>query len=228
MRYKAILFDFEGTLVDFQWKMDEAVEETLEALSTFGFAPDTLSGCDYAALFNVAMEESEKLGLPVERVRKKIEKIYDRYDMDALSRWTPKDDVAYVLDNLRNRNILTSLVTNAGEKAVSLLLRRFDLDRMLKPIITRNSVNKLKPDGEGIHRALGALRVRGKDTLFVGDSVTDILASKQAGVEIVIIPGGENQLEEIEAYGPDFIVGGLSEILPKIFKEYGANFHEHF
>ena len=73
--------------------------------------------------------------------------------------------------------------------------------------------------GEGLHRALGALRVRERETLFVGDSVTDILASKDAGVGIVIILGGESQREEVEAHGPDFILGGLSEISLKILKD---------
>lgn len=213
MRYKAVLFDFEGTLVDFQWKMDEAVEEALDALSILGFDTDIFSGCDYAALFNKAMEKSQRLGLPVEKVREKIDKIYDRFDMDALSRWTPKDDATYVLENLINRGILVGLVTNAGEKAVSLLLRRFDFDGMLKPVITRNSVKRLKPEGDGLQLALDALKVEKREALFVGDSITDILASRVVGVDIAVIPGGESNREEIEAYGPNFILVALSEIL---------------
>jgi len=213
MAYKAVLFDLEGTLVDFQWKMDEAVGEAIKALSIFGFDIAVFSGSDYAALFNKAMEESQRLGFSVERVREKIEEIYDRFDMDALSRWTPKNDAAYILENLINRGILTGLVTNAGQKAVSLLLRRFDLDGLLRPVITRNSVEKLKPEGEGLHQALGALKAGQGETLFVGDSVTDILASKAAGVDIAIIPGGESSREEIAAHCSDFILGSLSEIL---------------
>jgi len=213
MGYKAVLFDFEGTLVDFQWKMDEAVEEALDALSIFGFDTDIFSGCDYAALFNKTMEESQRLGLPVEKVREKIDKIYDRFDMDALSRWTPKDDARYVLENLIDRGILTGLVTNAGEKAVSLLLRRFDLDRLLKPVITRNSVKRLKSEGDGLQLALDSLKVEKREALFVGDSITDILASRVVGIDIAVIPGGESNREEIEAYGPNFILVALSEIL---------------
>jgi HAD superfamily hydrolase (TIGR01549 family) len=213
MGYKAILFDLEGTLVDFQWKMDKAVEEATKALSVFGFDTAVFSGNDYAALFNKAMEESQRLGFSVEGVREKIEEIYDRFDMDALSRWTPKDDTAYILENLINRGILTGLVTNAGQKAVSLLLRRFDFDGMLKTIITRNSVKRLKPEGEGLQSALDVLKVGKGETLFVGDSITDILASREVGVDIAVIPGGESSRHAMKLYVPDFILGALSEIL---------------
>jgi phosphoglycolate phosphatase len=213
MGYKAILFDFEGTLVDFQWKMDEAVEETLKALSIFGFDTAVFIGSDYAALFNKAMEESQRLGFSVERVREKIEEIYDRFDIDALSRWTPKDDAISVLEDLRNRRVLTGLVTNAGQKAVSSLLRRFNFDGLLNPIITRNSVKRLKPEGEGLQSALDVLKVGKGETLFVGDSITDILASREVGVDIVVIPGGESSRHGMELYVPDFILGALSEIL---------------
>jgi HAD superfamily hydrolase (TIGR01549 family) len=213
MEYKAVLFDFEGTLVDFQWKMGVAVEEAQEALSNFGFGTDSFSGCDYAALFNKAMEESQRLGLPVERVGDQINKIYDRFDMDALSRWTPRSDVPHIFEDFINRGILIGLVTNAGLKAVSLFLRRFNFDGMLNIVITRDSVRKLKPEGEGLQMALDALNVEKRQALFVGDSITDILASRMVGVDIAVILGGESNREEIEVYKPDFIIGTLTEIL---------------
>ena len=42
-----------------------------------------------------------------------------------------------------------------------------------------------------------ALKVEKHDTLFVGDSITDILASRVLGGDIAVIPLGESNRQEI-------------------------------
>ena len=214
--YRAILFDFEGTLVDFQWKMDEAVHEVLAMLSEFGLDIDIFYGCDYAALFNRAIEESERLTLPHEIVREKIGEVYDRFDTDAVERWEPKDDVKYVLENLIKKSVLIALVTNAGKKAIDHFLQRFDLKRLLDVVVTRDDVIKLKPHAEGILKAIDILHVDNNETLFVGDSVTDIKATKDAGIDVVMVPGGESNILDIKTFKPKFIVDSLTDVLSLI------------
>jgi phosphoglycolate phosphatase-like HAD superfamily hydrolase len=55
----------------------------------------------------------------------------------------------------------------------------------------------------------------------VGDSRTDVLAARDAGVRVAIITGGESALE---AYGdllPDAFLDGLSEVLGIDRRAYG-------
>lgn len=211
--YKAVLFDFEGTLVNFQWKTEEAMGEALAALETLGFDVNVFRRYDYSELFNKAVDESERLGLPLELVRGKIEEVYDRFDMDAVQRWTPREDAKYVLENLMKEGVLTGLVTNAGRKAISLLLERFDFKRLLSVVITRNDVEKLKPHGESILKAIDTLQLRKRKILFVGDSVTDIRATLQVGIEVAIVLGGESKTQDIEKCNPRYILRSLSEVL---------------
>jgi len=213
---KALLFDFEGTLVDFQWNIDEAVEDLLGALAALGFDHGVFSKYDYATLFNRAMEESKLLGLPSEVVLEKIGEVYDRFDMDAAKRWTPKDNAKYVLEDLVKKGIFTGLVTNAGRKAISMLLERFDFKRLMDVVITRNDVSRLKPQGESILKAIHALKVNKREALFVGDSVTDIKAAQDAGVDVAVVLGGESNRRDVEKYKPKFILYSLSEILKLI------------
>ena len=211
--YKAVLFDFEGTLVNFQWKTEEAMGEALTALETLGFDVNVFRRYDYSELFNKAVDESERLGLPLELVRGKIEEVYDRFDMDGVQRSTPREDAKYVLENLMKEGVLTGLVTNAGRKAISLLLERFDFKRLLSVVITRNDVEKLKPHGESILKAIDTLQLGKRKILFVGDSVTDIRATLQVGIEVAIVLGGESKTQDIEKCNPRYILRSLSEVL---------------
>lgn len=214
--YSAILFDFEGTLVDFQWNIDEAVKELLAALAALGFDHGVFSKYDYATLFNRAIEESELLRLPSAVVLERIGEVYDRFDMDAAERWTPKDNAKYVLENVMKEGVLTGLVTNAGRKAISILLERFDFKRLLNVVITRNEVSRLKPHGESILKAIDDLQVSKRETLFVGDSVTDIRAAKEVGIDVAMVLGGESRRQDMEKYEPRFILSSLSEVLKLI------------
>jgi beta-phosphoglucomutase-like phosphatase (HAD superfamily) len=52
----AVLFDFEGTLVDFQWKLAEAVAEALEMLRGMGFPKDGIRSRKYSTLMTEATQ----------------------------------------------------------------------------------------------------------------------------------------------------------------------------
>ena len=211
--FRAVLFDFEGTIVDFQWKAAEAVEEASAALTMFGFDKGLFNGCNYATLFNVSMEQAYGVGVSPGELSMKLGEIYDRYDLDALDRWRPRDDAAYVLEKTRQCGILTGLVTNAGKKAISLFLQRFRFEQLFDVVVTRNHVDRLKPDGSGILRAMKALKVERGACLYVGDSVNDIKATRSVGIDIAAVLEGESPKNDIEAYKPRFVVDSLSSLL---------------
>ena len=109
MGYKAIIFDFEGTLVDFQWEMDKAVEAVRARLQKFGFNEEVFQDCDYAELFNKAMDMAESSGLSAERIREEIEEVYEEFDLDALTRWSLRDGSGYILKILKENEIPIAL-----------------------------------------------------------------------------------------------------------------------
>ncbi len=211
--YSAILFDFEGTLVDFQWKIDEAIHEALATLAMLGFDEELFQGCDYADLFNSSIEQAGKLGLSPQKTLEKLGEIYDRYDLDALDRWGPKGDALFVLENLIMRGVLTGLVTNVGQKALSIFLQRFRFQGLFKVVVTRNHVGRLKPDGEGIFRAMKTLKVEKRKCLYVGDSVNDIITTKEVGIDVAVVPGGESKTLDIKTNNPSFILDSLTDVL---------------
>ncbi|MGD8985203.1 MAG: HAD hydrolase-like protein, partial [Desulfobacteraceae bacterium] len=74
----------------------------------------------------------------------------------------------------------------------------------------------LKPQGESILKAIDDLQVSKGETLFVGDSVTDIKATEDAGVDVAMVLGGESKRQDMEKHKPKFILYSLSEVLKLI------------
>jgi HAD superfamily hydrolase (TIGR01509 family) len=210
---EAILFDFEGTLVDFQWNLGGAVQETLEMLIALGFPEDRLSGKKYSVLMTDAQKLAPEVGQSPERMRELIGTVYDRYDEDALSRWVLRSDAKELLITLRAKGIRTALVSNVGRHALEKAILKFDLKDFFHVLVSRNDVRALKPSGEGIRFALNQLNVPEERALFVGDSVDDIQAGREAGIRVIFISGGENPREALLSEEPDATIRHLKELL---------------
>ncbi len=201
--FRVVLFDFEGTLVDFQWDLRNAVDEAREALVRLGYPPSSLVD-SYALLRNNAVLTAHERGLDQQEVARGIDEIYDRYDRDALARWAAQPGVPRLLQGLKERQVRIGLVTNIGRRVIEQAVARLELIEFMDTIVTRNDVELLKPSGDGIKTALHRLGGDRAAALFVGDSVADILAARDAGVKVAIVQGGESDAGSLAAAQPTF------------------------
>ena len=211
---EAVLFDFEGTLVDFQWQLEQAVSEIIISLEKAGYPPD-LFGIDpsYAHIYNKSMEltlcEDDIQSLMIKNI---ISSTYDNYDLDALSRWNLYPDTIEVLDRLGGDGYKLGLVTNIGQVALSTALGRFDLTERFDIIISRNDVARLKPDPEGLFIALDRLNSAADEAIFIGDSVNDIDAASAAGIFSCYLSGGENSSTTGVNFVADYEIQSLNQL----------------
>lgn len=210
---EAVLFDFEGTLVDFQWNLKGAVQETLERLNALGFPAGRLQGMKYSILKNQAMAMALEIGKSPEQVKEEIDSIYDRFDADALLRWNLRPQAKEFLSCLQTSDIRTGLVSNVGKKALEKGIEKLGLSSLFNTLVSRNDVRHLKPNSEGIRLALNHLDIPKEKALFVGDSIDDIQAAKEAGLRVVIILGGENPKPDLLSVGPDFLIQDYGELI---------------
>ena len=211
--HAAVLFDFEGTLVDFQWHLAEAVRETLAMLEASGFASEKFSGLKYSALMLKAQQAAAEAGRSPEEVRNKIGLIYDRFDEDALSRWTLRPKAGEFLSALRAAGIKTGLVSNIGQRILGKAFAKLKLDGLFDVAVNRNDVQNLKPHPEGILWALDRLGIPQEKALFIGDSLDDIQAARAAGIKVMTIIGGENKPAELLAARADALFNNYEELL---------------
>jgi len=210
---EAVLFDFEGTLVDLEWDLQGAVKETLEMLKTLRFPIQQFQGMKYSTLMLEALKMAQEIGQPTDRVKEKIGAIYDRFDEDAFMRWNLRDGSEDFLSALKTRGIKIGLVSNVGRKALENALLKLDLHPFFNVVVSRNDVQFMKPSGEGLSLALSRLQVIQDKTLYIGDSLDDIQAAKAAGVKVIIIMGKENSKAELLSAEPDQLIHHFNELL---------------
>jgi phosphoglycolate phosphatase-like HAD superfamily hydrolase len=210
-----VIFDFDGTIVKSAYQYREAKQALIRKFGDFGIETDnmdinesTMSIIDKAQA-QIAERDSRRLN----RLRSATNHVLDDFDVKAMPLAELRLNSKLVLESLANAGVKVGLVTNAGEKAVSKLLKEFEIRRFFDVVVTRDDVRRMKPSSEGLRKAIVDLECDRRDVLYVGDSWIDVRCAKEAGVVAVAITGGLGATDRLEEEAPDFTVNSLDELL---------------
>lgn len=101
-----------------------------------------------------------------------------------------------VLTHLEENNITWGIVTNKPSRFTFDLLKSLGLDKRSACIICGDSLSKRKPDPDQILHACELIQCSPEETLYVGDTSTDVIASKAAGTKSLVALYGYIKAEE--------------------------------
>ena len=211
-RPKAYLFDFEGTLVTFEWNLKEGMAAMLKGIVSSGYSleklkktPSYVNIHDYASEIKEQNKESTIMDI--------INNIFDQFDADALTRWSLNPCAKSTIKKLKEKGFPVGLVTNVGSIAIEGAINTLGLENLFDSVITRNDVRRLKPSPEGLHMASKALKVNPDSVLLIGDSFDDIGAARAAGMKCCFIKGGQDIVHLEYPYKPIIIINSLEELI---------------
>jgi len=128
------------------------------------------------------------------------------------------DGVRPMLEKLHEHGIKMGIVTQKGRDYIfegcragaTIELKKTNILHLFGVIIGFEDVRQTKPDPEGINLALTRLQSRPAETLFVGDSLADLLAAKNAGSRSCHAQWGITNLEDLRA---DYIAATPQQLL---------------
>jgi pyrophosphatase PpaX len=90
-----------------------------------------------------------------------------------------------LLTDLKSSGVRLGIFTGKGKETTELTLGFHGIRSLFDIVVTGSGVKNHKPDPEGVELALKRLKVRAKDAVLVGDSLSDYKAAASAGTDFI-------------------------------------------
>jgi HAD superfamily hydrolase (TIGR01509 family) len=198
----AFLFDLDGTLIDSVYQHVLAWHEALEevGLSLAVWRIHRRIGMSGGLLVQaLGREIGRRLTLEqAQELQRRHAAAYERYQ-GAIQ---PLPGARELLQQLSRANVLYAIATSGRPEGARSALERLGV-RPEIPVITRQEVQRAKPDPDLFLAAAQRLNLPITRAMVVGDSVWDLLAARRAGcLGIGLLSGGygKEELEQVGAY----------------------------
>ncbi len=205
--YEYILFDFDGTLIDTNELIIEALQGT-----TKQFLGRTLSNDELSSILGKYLElQMKSLS---EKYYKEMMAYYREYykaNQDTMIKGFP--GVAEMLRELKAFGCRTAIVSAKGRGGIEHGLEYFKLNQYIDVIISAYDIENNKPHPEPATKALTALGGSSGKALMIGDSPYDIQCGHNAGMKSVLVEWSIFPKDVLLACNPDFIAESCDDIV---------------
>ena len=142
-----------------------------------------------------------------------LEPFLDHYAAHIADNSLPYPHAVDTLRALSERNSKLAVVTNKRIELTCKLLDELELTTWFDVIVGGDTAANPKPAPDPIFYACHAIGLSPREILFVGDSRTDVNASRAAGCRVVCVPDGYNHGVAPERLGADAIIGSLADLV---------------
>jgi len=209
MNFRAVLFDFDGTLTPSLPLWVKAYEIALDGLGVRVPREEIVERCFFRdwsdAAASVGVASPEALRVAVEHGL-----------LEAFREAVLFPLALPLIHHCREQGMQVALVTSSPRSMIAHVLPRLELHERFDFVICGGDVVNYKPHPEPVLTTLRALGRRADEAIMVGDSRADILAGKAAGTTTALfLPDDHTQFhstEALHACGPDHVFSDHVEL----------------
>ena len=239
MSIKGIIFDKDGTLIDFDafWvslsvsalkdilnnlkREDIPVEEFLEVFGVHDGVTD-IDGILCKGTY-------EEMGIAVQGVLEKhgcdmateeiIKSVLDSYNRNAEEGIVKPvcENIRGVLCGLKNKGIKLAVVTTDNSKLTEMCLKKLGVYDLFDKIYTDDGKTPVKPDPYCANAFADFAGIDKSELLMVGDTMTDVRFAKNAGIKVLAVGKKAESRDRLAPFA-DFVKPDISYI-PEVIGE---------
>jgi len=189
--FKALLFDFDGTLLD---SFSVHFEVFKVVFARFGIEIDKEH---FINTYSPNWYKSyEAMGLP-EKDWKSADKFWVETAEKRRTNLFP--GVPETLTKLCDSHVI-GLVTSGTKSRVVKDLERTGIGAIFKTVVTGDDIQKPKPFPEGLEKALSDLGLQPHQAVYIGDAYADYEMAQAAGVDFIGVKSAYGGLDSDDSY----------------------------
>ncbi|MDW0110580.1 HAD family hydrolase [Sporosarcina aquimarina] len=183
---KAVIFDFDGTIIDTESAWFDIYTEILKEQHGFNLTLEEfvkVVGSTDGALFDFI---DESLDVPMDRtifhdqVNSRFETIREQLAL--------RDGFLETAEQLKKRNIKLAVASSSSRNWIEGFLTQYGLLEYFPIIVSADDVDEVKPHPAIYQVALNQLGITADEAIAVEDSYNGSIAAISAGIHCLIIP----------------------------------------
>ncbi|PHK50285.1 HAD family hydrolase [Staphylococcus edaphicus] len=188
--YKAVVFDFDGTIVDTEKHLFEVINKHLEQHNlkqiSLDFYRQSIGGAA-TALHNYL---EEVLGIS------KKNKIYEEHNQTSVNLPIIKS-IHILMDYCKQRHIPMAIATSSYREDIQPTFTNLGLGAYIDIIVGREDVAAIKPNPDPYLTAVQKLNYNPTNCLAIEDSVNGATAAVTAGLDVIV---NTNEMTELQDF----------------------------
>ncbi len=211
MKYTAVIFDLDGTLLD---TLDDLANALNHVMDTYGQprhsreAVRSFVGNGVRNLMRRAVPGGEDNPSFEEQLEYDIA-YYRTHDRICTK---PYEGVPEILEELEKRGVKVAVLSNKDEVAVQNLCRHF-FDGRYDLALGNTKDRPRKPHPAIVEEACRQFALKKQDVLYVGDSETDAKTAEAAGVDYILVSWGFRERELLETFSAKAVIDHPKELM---------------
>ncbi|MBS7644641.1 MAG: HAD-IA family hydrolase [Candidatus Bathyarchaeia archaeon] len=214
MNRKAVLIDFDGTLVDSLKAVYEVFKAYFEMKGKTFMSPREFE----RAFKSDWMEFLREHGIAVEGGGTAIDGLVNRY-ISLVSQAGVEPSMVQALKSLKDLGFKVAVVSSSMEEAIDSKLKSEDIE---VDLIVSGFESRISDKTKLIKSALEKLKIDPRDAVYIGDMKEDVEACKKLGVKVIGYAKDVRGKKALEAAGADSVILNgkpLIKIVTEILKE---------
>ena len=214
MRYKAVLFDMDGTVLDTLDDLADSVNRSLREfglpeVSRFQVGQSLGNGAKY--LIRHCLPEGSDEAL-CERVLSFYKPWYDAH---CRIKTKPYDGILQLMETLRADGVSQAIISNKPDSAVQELAEAF-FPGLMDVVIGESPAVKRKPSPDTVLAAASQMGLMASDCVYIGDTEVDLETARNAGMDCIPVSWGFRTEEQLRAAGAEEIIRSPEELKKKL------------
>lgn len=210
MKYKAVIFDLDGTLLNTLEDLKNSVNFALESC---GYPPRTTD--EVRSFVGNGIRRLMIRSVPNGENDPKLEEAFsafkEHYGKHCRVKTCPYDGIMPMLEKMRSMGLKTAIVSNKADFAVKELSADFFEGYVSAAIGEREGVSR-KPAPDSVFAALSEIGEAAENAVYVGDSEVDIMTASNAGMPCISVSWGFKGRKFLEENGAAAIIDSPEEI----------------
>ena len=212
---KLIMIDVDGTMVDSVPDLAYCVDQTMILMGRDVWGEEKVR--HWVGNGVPKLVERSISGTLEGKVNKKdFKKAYDifleLYAQNTSVRSCLYDGVMEGLSYIKDQGYLLGCVTNKAEQFTLPILKDLGIIDNFKIVISGDTLEKKKPDPLPLIYAANFFGVRPEESIMLGDSISDVIASRAAGYNVICMSYGYNHGNNIYDSRPDLVIDSMEDL----------------